>query len=78
MYYSQIGPWMAIYRTPKVQEKYSQIGGKSPILEWTNTQGKLLCEKLDNISPETAPHKHYIAFRYANPLTEDTLQKIEE
>jgi ferrochelatase len=30
------------------------------------------------MSPETAPHKHYVAFRYATPLTEDTLQKMEE
>lgn len=78
MYYSRLGPWIAKSRTPKVQKKYSEIGGKSPILEWTNKQGKLLCEKLDSISPETAPHKHYVAFRYANPLTENTLQKIEE
>ncbi|CAK9830572.1 Ferrochelatase, mitochondrial [Anthophora retusa] len=75
---SYLGPWIAKKRTPKVQKKYAEIGGKSPILEWTNTQGKLLCEKLDKISPETAPHKHYVAFRYANPLTENTLQKIEE
>ncbi|KAK9299820.1 hypothetical protein QLX08_007273 [Tetragonisca angustula] len=75
---SRLGPWIAKSRTPKVQKKYSEIGGKSPILEWTNKQGNLLCEKLDSISPETAPHKHYVAFRYANPLTENTLQKIEE
>ncbi|XP_043794449.1 ferrochelatase, mitochondrial isoform X1 [Apis laboriosa] len=75
---SRLGPWIAKSRTPKVQKKYEEIGGKSPILEWTNKQGKLLCEKLDKISPKTAPHKHYVAFRYANPLTENTLQKIEE
>ena len=30
-----------------------------------------MCKLLDQISPETAPHKPYVAFRYANPLTED-------
>ena len=30
-----------------------------------------MCKILDQISPETAPHKPYIAFRYANPLTEE-------
>lgn len=75
---SRLGPWIAQSRTPKVQKKYAEIGGKSPILEWTNKQGKLLCEKLDKVSPETAPHKHYVAFRYANPLTENTLQQIEQ
>ena len=30
-----------------------------------------MCKILDRISPETAPHKPYVAFRYANPLTEE-------
>lgn len=75
---SQLGSWIARIRTEEVEKKYQEIGGKSPILEWTNKQGKLLCENLDRVSPETAPHKHYVAFRYANPLTEDTLPKLEE
>lgn len=41
-------------------------------------QGKLMCERLDEVCPETAPHKHYVGFRYAHPLTEATLQQIEE
>lgn len=75
---SKLGPWIAQRRTPEVQKKYSEIGGGSPILEWTNKQGELLCTKLDKISPETAPHKYYVAFRYADPLTEDTLDEIEQ
>ncbi|XP_076751172.1 ferrochelatase, mitochondrial [Xylocopa sonorina] len=75
---SRLAPWIAKARAEQVQKKYKEIGGKSPILEWTNIQGKLLCESLDRVSPETAPHKHYVAFRYANPFTENTLQKIEE
>lgn len=35
-----------------------------------------MCKILDKISPETAPHKPYIAFRYANPLTEDTYRRL--
>ena len=30
-----------------------------------------MCKILDRISPETAPHKPYVAFRYADPLTEE-------
>ncbi|KAK7076200.1 hypothetical protein SK128_023220 [Halocaridina rubra] len=41
-------------------------------------QGKLLCKRLDSLCPESAPHKHYVGFRYAHPLTEDTLQQMEE
>ena len=37
-----------------------------------------MCKILDKISPETAPHKPYIGFRYANPLTEETLDLMEK
>lgn len=30
-----------------------------------------MCKILDQMSPETAPHTPYVAFRYANPLTEE-------
>lgn len=75
---SKLGPWIAQRRTPEVQKKYSEIGGGSPILKWTNIQGELMCKELDKISPETAPHKHYVGFRYVNPLTENTLEEIEK
>uniref|UniRef100_A0A0A9WFE4 Ferrochelatase n=3 Tax=Lygus hesperus TaxID=30085 RepID=A0A0A9WFE4_LYGHE len=74
---SQLGPYIARRRTADVQKKYSEIGGGSPIYKWTNLQGELLCNKLDILSPATAPHKHYVAFRYVDPLTEETLDKIE-
>jgi ferrochelatase len=35
-----------------------------------------MCKILDKISPETAPHKPYVAFRYANPLTEETYRQM--
>ncbi|KAH8318060.1 hypothetical protein KR074_004797 [Drosophila pseudoananassae] len=75
---SRLGPWIAQRRTPEVQKKYKEIGGGSPILKWTELQGQLMCERLDKISPETAPHKHYVGFRYVNPLTENTLAEIEK
>ncbi|XP_033218856.1 ferrochelatase, mitochondrial [Belonocnema kinseyi] len=71
-----LAPWIAKRRTPEVKEKYKEIGGGSPILKWTNKQGELLCQQLDKKSPETAPHKYYVAFRYADPLTGETLQSI--
>lgn len=37
-----------------------------------------MCKILDRISPETAPHKPYVAFRYANPLTEEMYNKLFE
>lgn len=37
-----------------------------------------MCKILDKTSPETAPHKPYVAFRYANPLTEEMYHKLFE
>lgn len=73
-----LGPFIAKRRTQEVQKKYEEIGGGSPILKWTERQGQLLCQKLDQVSSDTAPHKYYVAFRYAHPLTEDTLDQLEK
>lgn len=35
----------------------------SPIYSWTQQQGDLMCQKLDKLCPESAPHKPYVAFR---------------
>ncbi|XP_046650036.1 ferrochelatase, mitochondrial-like [Daphnia pulicaria] len=75
---SVLGPLIAKRRTPDIQEKYGQIGGGSPILKWTRKQGDMMCAILDKICPESAPHKAYVGFRYANPLTEITLEQMEK
>lgn len=66
-----LGPLISRRRTPKIQKQYAEIGGGSPIRKWSEYQCEEMCKILDQISPETAPHKPYVAFRYANPLTED-------
>jgi len=72
-----MGAWIAKRRTPDIMKKYEEIGGGSPIFRWTDLQGRLMCERLDELCPDTAPHKHYVGFRYADPLTEDTLDRME-
>jgi ferrochelatase len=72
-----VGPWVAKRRTPKIEDQYAQIGGGSPILKWTNIQGENLCKILDETRPESAPHKHYVFFRYADPLTEQSLKQMK-
>lgn len=75
---SQLGPYIAKRRTPAVKQKYQEIGGGSPILKWTMLQGELMCQKLDSVSPNTAPHKYYVGFRYVDPLTDQALEEIEK
>ncbi|KAG0281292.1 ferrochelatase hem15 [Linnemannia exigua] len=74
---SYMAQFIAKRRTPKIKEQYNQIGGGSPIRKWTTEQGTAMEKVLDRISPETAPHKHYIAFRYANPLTPEALESMK-
>jgi ferrochelatase len=70
---SVLGRFIAKRRTPKVQKLYAAIGGGSPILRYTEAQGRGMIERLDRLSPGTAPHKFYVAFRYAPPFTDDAL-----
>lgn len=73
-----VAKYIAKFRTPKIEKQYSEIGGGSPILKWTNYQAERVCQILDKTCPATAPHKPYVAFRYANPLTDETYQQLME
>jgi ferrochelatase len=71
-----LGPLISKRRTPKIQKQYAAIGGGSPIRKWSEYQAEEMCKLLDKMSPETAPHKPYVAFRYANPLTEEMYNRL--
>jgi protoporphyrin/coproporphyrin ferrochelatase len=71
-----LGPFIARRRTPKVRGLYAAIGGGSPILRYTEAQGRGMVARLDRLSPETAPHRFYVAFRYTRPKSEDALQRM--
>lgn len=75
---SYLGPLISRRRTPKIQKQYAEIGGGSPIRRWSEYQSSEMCQILDQISPETAPHRPYVAFRYANPLTEHMYEQLLE
>ncbi|EQK98405.1 ferrochelatase precursor [Ophiocordyceps sinensis CO18] len=75
---SYLGPLISARRTPKIEKQYAAIGGGSPIRKWSEHQNTEMCKLLDKISPETAPHKPYVAFRYADPLTEEMYAKLLE
>lgn len=73
-----LGPLISSRRTPKIVKQYSEIGGGSPIRKWSELQAEKTCKILDKISPQTAPHKPYVAFRYASPLTEEMYHRLLE
>jgi ferrochelatase len=71
-----LGPFIARRRAPRVRGLYQNIGGGSPILRYTEAQGRGMVARLDRLSPETAPHGFYVAFRYAQPKSEDALRAM--
>jgi len=60
-------------RHPKIQEQYKQIGGKSPLKEFTLGQCRLLEIELN----KKFPAKVYAAMRYWHPFTEEVLDELE-
>ena len=71
-----LGKFVSERRSPKIAKQYEEIGG-SPIRRWTEYQGEEMCKILDKIHPEGAPHKSYVSFRYADPLTEECLAAMK-
>jgi len=58
-------------RAPKVAAYYQQIGGKSPIRELTDAQGKGLQELLGD------DYRYFVAMRYSRPSTLEALAAIK-
>ena len=73
---SVLGEFIARRRSPRIEKLYAAIGGGSPIKRWTEAQGRGMCERLDEMSPETAPHRFYISFRYTAPFADDALRAM--
>ena len=75
---SILAPWIAKRRTQRIEKQYTDIGGGSPIRHWTEFQGKEMAALLDELHPTTAPHRSYVAFRYAHPLADETARRLKE
>jgi ferrochelatase len=73
-----LGPLIARRRTSMIEKQYSVIGGGSPIRRWSEYQAAEACKLLDKMHPATAPHRPYVAFRYAAPLTEETFLQMKK
>jgi protoporphyrin/coproporphyrin ferrochelatase len=65
--------WFSTKRVPKSREIYSQIGGKSPLLEITQKQAVAL----ETVLNPNGPHyKVFVAMRYWHPLVEEVWKKV--
>lgn len=61
-------------RAKKVRSHYAEIGGKSPILEFTQRQARALEAELRPF----AKARVFVAMRYWHPLTEETVRAVED
>jgi len=61
-------------RAPMVQKQYAEIGGKSPIKDYTLRQAELLEERLN----ERLEAKVLVAMRYWNPSTDHAIDAVLE
>ena len=59
------------FRAKKVVENYRQIGGRSPLLEWTNKQAAGIAERLGE------RFRPYVIMRYWQPRAEQVLADIK-
>jgi len=60
-------------RAKKVRSHYAEIGGKSPILEFTQRQARALEDELSRF----VKTRVFVAMRYWHPLTEDVAHAVE-
>ncbi|WP_214321259.1 ferrochelatase [Nonomuraea sediminis] len=71
-----LSPLLIRARLGRVTRQYAAIGGGSPLRHWTERQAAAMVAELDRISPGTAPHRAYLAFRYAEPRSDTALQAM--
>src|SRR5210317_1828015 len=59
-------------RAPKVRVNYAMIGGRSPLLEWTEKQAQGAARELgEQVKP-------YVAMRYWKPRAEECLRRMKQ
>ncbi len=58
----------------RLQDRYRQVGGQTPLLKITLAQAKALQEKLES---ERLDSRVYIGMKHWHPFIEDVVEKIE-
>jgi len=59
------------FRSKRVVENYRAIGGKSPLLEWTQKQAAGIADRLENVQP-------FVIMRYWHPFAGVVLEEIKQ
>ena len=74
---SWLGPFIARRRTPQGARGCTPASAAARRSSATpRRRARGMVERLDRLSPETAPHQFYVAFRYVKPKSEDALRAM--
>ena len=73
-----LGRFIAWRRTPKIQERYEEIGQYSPTKKIMEDQCDAISKELDLIHPDSAPHKCVSGFRYCSPRTGEMISEFDQ
>ena len=73
-----LGRFIAWRRTPKIQERYEEIGQYSPTKAIMESQSVEIAKKLDQINTESAPHVCVSGFRYISPRPGEMIKKYQQ
>ena len=71
-----LGRFIAWRRTPKIQERYEEIGQYSPTKRIMDEQCAEISKKLDEFRPQSAPHLCVSGFRYCSPRTSEMIEQF--
>lgn len=75
-----VRPWLAKLiawrRTKPAQENYAVLGGKSPLRELTEEQGRNLEALLRDRDPATE-YRYFVAMRYWHPMSDETVSAVQ-
>ena len=71
-----LGRIIAWRRTPKIQERYEEIGQYSPTKRIMDDQCVEIAKSLDILRPQSAPHKCVSGFRYCSPRTSEMIEQF--
>ena len=73
-----LGRFIAARRTKAASENYAILGGRSPLRELTEEQGRALEAALNAGAAEGEEHRCFVAMRYWHPFSEEAARAVRD
>jgi protoporphyrin/coproporphyrin ferrochelatase len=73
-----LGRFIAARRTKAASENYAILGGRSPLLELTEEQGRALEAALNAAGTGEEEHRCFVAMRYWHPFSDEAARAVRD